>query len=486
MNKTDYRSKKVMLLGCFSAACLSLIIILFSTYSMNKVRIESDFISQRILPSKIFTLEILTSLINQETGIRAYIISENKVFLEPYYSESIGIQKYYNSLNKLKEVGLNNDTINRIDKQRQYIQRFFYQQILLVESGESDQAKLNLTKGKKLVDEFRVTDNILLNDINSQINSSSNKVIKTQRIHKYLLAFLGVILIACNCIFINCIWNCMHKQIKKKDEVNEDLQKVLTSQEEYITSISHELKTPLNVILSAAQLLDMYSDSGLLYENKKSTIKHIDSIKQNAYRLSKFINNIIDLSRIESGIFKLNLSNNNIVEIVEDMVIAVTEFTKSRGLNIIFDTDVEEKIIACDPEKVDKVVLNIISNAIKFSSDGGQIFVNIKNDIEFVEISVEDNGIGIDTKYFNSIFNKYSQIDKSLSRNAEGTGVGLTLVKSIVELAGGSINVESELGIGSKFTVRFPSKQVLNEKIQSNNAMRNEKQNVKVEFSDVY
>ena len=143
-------------------------------------------------------------------------------------------------------------------------------------------------------------------------------------------------------------------------------------------------------------------------------------------------------------------------------------------------------IIACDPEKVDKVVLNLISNAIKFSKDGGQIFVNIKNNIEFVEMSVEDNGIGIDTKYLQSIFNKYSQIDKSLSRNAEGTGVGLTLVKSIVELSGGSINVESELGIGSKFTVRFPSQQVLNEKIKFNNAMRNEKQNIKVEFSDVY
>ncbi|MBU3101097.1 MULTISPECIES: sensor histidine kinase [Clostridium] len=486
MNKVDYKSKKIMLLGCFSAACLSLIIILFSTYSMNKVRIESDFISQRILPGKTFSLEILTSLINQEIGIRAYIASENKVFLEPYYLASKGKQRYHDSLNKLREIGLNNDNINRIDKQRQYIQGFFQQQISLVESGGLDKAKLNLSKSRKLVDEFRVTDNMLLNDINSQINTSSNKVVKTQKIHKYSLVFLGIILIACNFIFISCIWNCMHKQIKKKDEVNEDLQKILTSQEQYITSISHELKTPLNVILSAAQLLDMYCDSGLLYENKNSTVKHIDSIKQNAYRLSKFINNIIDLSRIESGIFELNLSNNNIVEVVEDMVMAVTEFTKSRGLNITFDTDVEEKIIACDPEKVDKVVLNLISNAIKFSSDGGQIFVNIKNNIEFVEISVEDNGIGIDTKYFHSIFNKYSQIDKSLSRNAEGTGVGLTLVKSIVELSGGSINVESELGIGSKFTVRFPSKQVLNEKIQFNNAMRNEKQNIKVEFSDLY
>jgi len=479
------KSKQAMLLGCFLVACLSLIIILFSIYSMNELREESDFITQRILPGRIFSMEALTSLINQETGIRAYIISDNKAFLEPYYLGTKGKQKYYTSLGNLKEIGLNSDTINRLDKQRQSIQSFFYQQILLVECGESQQAKLNLNKGKKLVDEFRVTDNTILRDINFNIDSSRNKVVETQKIHKYLLLFLGFILIVCNFIFISIIWCSMHKQIKRKNEINNDLYKVLTVQEEYIANMSHELKTPLNVILTAAQLLDVYCESGVLDENKSSTVNHIDSIKRNSYRLSKLINNIIDLSKIESGIFELNLSNNNIVEVVEDMVMAVSEFTKSRGLNITFDTDIEEKIIACDPEKVDKVVLNLISNAIKFSECGGQIFVNIKNNINYIEISVEDNGIGIETEYFYSIFNKYSQIDKSLSRGAEGTGVGLNLVKSIVELSGGSIKVESELGVGSKFTVRFPSKQVLNENTQAN-SMRNEKQNIQVEFSDVY
>ena len=279
---------------------------------------------------------------------------------------------------------------------------------------------------------------------------------------------------------------CSRKEIKKKNKINEDFKKILTSQEEYIANISHELKTPLNVILAAAQLLDVYCDSGLLDEKKDLTIKYIDSIKRNSYRLSKLINNIIDLSKIESGFFELNLSNNNIVEVVEDMVIAVTEFTESKGLHIIFDTDIEEKIIACDPEKIDKIVLNLISNAIKFSNESGEIFVSIKNKIEFIEISVEDNGIGIESKYRYAIFDKYNQIDKSLSRNAEGTGVGLSLVKSIVELAGGTISVDSEFGKGSKFTVKLPSKKVLQENMQFNNAMRNGNENIQVEFSDVY
>ena len=222
MGKIKNRSKQAMVLGCLSVACLSLIIILFSIYSMNKVREESDFISQKMLPGKIFSMEVLSSIINQETGIRAYIISGNKVFLEPYYLKTKEMEKYYDSLNNLKEIGLNNNTINRLEGQREYIQNFFYQQILLLDSGESQQAKLNLNKGKKLVDEFRIIDNTILNEINSNIDSSRSEVAKTQRVHKYLLFFLGLILTICNFIFIGTIWKNMHKQISRKNKINKE------------------------------------------------------------------------------------------------------------------------------------------------------------------------------------------------------------------------------------------------------------------------
>ena len=216
------------------------------------------------------------------------------------------------------------------------------------------------------------------------------------------------------------------------------MEKALKSQGEFLVNISHELKTPLNVIFATAQLFNMYCNSGSLDEKKDSIIKYIESIKQNSYRLSKIINNIVDLSKIEAGFFKLNLSNNNIVEVVEEIVMSVTNFTESKGLNIIFDTDIEEKIIACDPEKIERIVLNLISNAIKFSDEGDEIFVDIKDKNEFVEISVRDNGIGIEEKNLDMIFDRFKQVDKSLSRNAEGTGIGLSLVKSIVELHGGT------------------------------------------------
>lgn len=113
----------------------------------------------------------------------------------------------------------------------------------------------------------------------------------------------------------------------------------MKSQGEFFVNISHDLKPPLNIISATAQLFNMYCKSGSLDDKKSSIIKYIESIKQNSYRLSKLINNLVDLSKIQTGFFKLNLSNNNIVEVVEAIVMSVTNFTDSKGLTIIFDTD---------------------------------------------------------------------------------------------------------------------------------------------------
>ena len=258
------------------------------------------------------------------------------------------------------------------------------------------------------------------------------------------------------------------------------------SQGEFFANISHELKTPLNVINSAAQLLRMYCNNGSFDENKSSIIKYVDTTKLNCYRLSKLISNIVDLSKIEAGFFKLNLSNNNIVKIVEEIVTSITAVIDLKNLNIVFDTNVEEKIIACDSEKIERIVLNLISNAIKFSDEGDEIFVQVKDRNEFVLISVKDNGIGIEENDLNIIFDRFKQVDISLSRNVEGTGIGLSLVKSIAELHGGSIHVESEVGKGSKFIVRLPAKNVSHENTLYNSNMKNRNESIKVELSDVY
>jgi len=484
----ESKSKNIQakVLGFLSVACLSLIIILLSFWSMNKAHKESDFIIKNIFPSKIYSMEVLASLINQQTGVSAYIISRQKVFLEPYYLGNIEIQRYSNSMNNLKKIGVNVEIINRLNEQTKSIQLFLRNQVTLVDNGKYREAELNIKQGKDLIDEYRATNNILTKKIDFQLSNSREKAADNEKIHLYLMSILGIIFLLVNFIFIWYIRTNWHKKIKKENQINGELQKLLTSQEKYIANISHELKTPLNVIFAAVQLLDMNCKNGSLDEKKDLNIKYIDSIKQNSYRLSKLIDNIVDTSKIDAGLFEMNVSNNNIVQVVEDIVMSSTAFTVSKGINIIFDTNIEEKFTACDPEKIERVVLNLISNAMKFSNKGDEIEVDIKDKNEFIEIAVKDNGIGIERKNLDTIFDKFNKIDKSLSRNAEGMGIGLSLVKSIVELSGGSIKAESEFGKGSKFTVKLPSENVLSENVQFSNILKSGKDRIQVEFSDVY
>ncbi len=273
------------------------------------------------------------------------------------------------------------------------------------------------------------------------------------------------------------------------DEIQEKIrmEENLKIQDEIFANISHELKTPLNVIFSTNQLMEFYAKNGSFEVNKDKIYNDINIIKQNCYRFIKLINNIVDLSKIDSGFYKLNLRNENIVEIIESIVQSVAEYIKEKGLNIVFDTDIEEQILACDPEKIERIILNLISNAIKFSDYESTIFVNISIKENFVEISVKDTGVGIEEKYLDSIFKRYHQIDKTLRRNVEGSGIGLSLVKSIVELHGGKITVESEVGKGSTFKIQLPIRTIEQpEDIDKNKNANSKVDMINIEFSDIY
>lgn len=264
----------------------------------------------------------------------------------------------------------------------------------------------------------------------------------------------------------------------------ESFEETLTRHDEFFVNMSHELKTPLNVIFSATQLMEMSLTGDEKEANKARVLNSIFSIKQNCYRLTKLINNIIDLSKIDAGNLDLNISDVNIVEFIENIVQVSSRYIKVKNLKIIFDTNVEKKVIACDYEKIERIFLNLISNAVKFSHDGGTIFVNVLDKGDSVEISVKDNGIGIDEQSLANIFSRFSIVDKSLSRVAEGSGMGLSLVKSMVELHGGTVSVQSKPGLGSIFKFELPSKISF---IQGNNdkMLNQEEETLKIEFSDI-
>jgi len=160
--------------------------------------------------------------------------------------------------------------------------------------------------------------------------------------------------------------------IKNEMELFETREEYKKSVTEFFSNISHEFRTPLNVILSAIQVLSLQNeaDEGDSYNYRLT--KYNKVIKQNCYRLLRLVNNLIDLGKYDAGDLKLNLSNKNIVSIVEETVMSVADFVKKQGLTIVFDTDVEEKIIAVDTDSIERVILNLLSNAIKFTDKGVQ------------------------------------------------------------------------------------------------------------------
>lgn len=282
----------------------------------------------------------------------------------------------------------------------------------------------------------------------------------------------------------------LNKKVKEKTILLQETLECDRLKTEFFSNISHELKTPINVIFSAVQITNyMLSDTKIIdNDSKNKTKKYLNIMRQNCLRLIRLVNNLLDITKIDSGYFKIDLVNSDIVKVVEDITLSVVEYVESIGIELIFDTEIEEKILACDPDKIERIILNLLSNAVKFTKPEGKIFANILDKGESIIISIKDTGIGIPEEKQKQIFERFIQVDKSLSRASEGSGIGLSLVKSIVEMHEGNICVNSELGKGTEFVIELPVK-VLSENIGVENNSYNENDNiekVKIEFSDIY
>ena len=254
---------------------------------------------------------------------------------------------------------------------------------------------------------------------------------------------------------------------------------------EFFANISHEFKTPLNIILGTMQLINRNIEIDTI--NKNNLIKYMHTIKQNSYRLLRLVNNLIDISRIDIGYYNLQPSNQNIVNIIEEITLSVVEYVQGKKINLVFDTDCEEVILACDPDKIERVMLNLLSNAIKYTNNDGKIEVKLSRKDNKIIVSVKDSGVGIPKDKLNLIFDRFGQANNILTRRCEGSGIGLSLVKSIVEMHGGSIQVFSEVGVGTEVIFDMPIKVLKEENVIyeiDNKDYHIEKCNI--EFSDIY
>lgn len=251
---------------------------------------------------------------------------------------------------------------------------------------------------------------------------------------------------------------------------------------EFISNISHELKTPLNIFFSSVQLLDALNTREDI-DFREEYRKYSSKLNNNCQRMNRLINNIMDLSKIDLKEIDINFKNYNIIALVEDITLSIADLATLKGINIIFDTNEEEQIIKCDAELVERMMLNLLSNAIKFSNENSNIFVNVIVKENTTEITVKDQGIGIAKENLDIIFKKFVQVDKSFTRQNEGCGIGLSIVKSIVDIHDAKILVESELNEGTIFRIIFNN--IMEEDCNIENYDVN-KDKAKLELSDIY
>lgn len=306
-----------------------------------------------------------------------------------------------------------------------------------------------------------------------------------EMVYGYLTLTISLLIVIISLVLYTIKKLDYEKELIKAKETAEGMHK---SQSNFISNISHELRTPVAVIMSANQILDINMQK-TKNDYSESNFNKINIIKQNCNRLLRLTNNIIDMAKIDSGFMNLKLKNIDIIFLLESIVTSVIPYADCKNIDIIFDTNCEELIMCVDPDKIERIVLNLISNAIKFSKDNTNIYINVtayENESK-LEFSVRDTGIGMESKDLEKIFDRFTQVDDIMVRKNEGSGIGLSLVKIFTKLHDGDIIVNSKLGEGSEFIIVLPIKILKSENMHSSetNQYNLIDSQAAVEFSDI-
>jgi PAS domain S-box-containing protein len=235
---------------------------------------------------------------------------------------------------------------------------------------------------------------------------------------------------------------------------NAALEKASRLKDEFLASMSHELRTPLTGILGLSEALQL-NTYGSLTEKQ---LKAVQNIESSGRHLLELINDILDLSKIEAGKLEMQFEPCSLGEICQAALQLTKGMAAQKQIQVAFAMEPARIVVRADPRRVKQMLVNLISNAIKFTPAGGKAGLEVSASWEeqAVSLSVWDNGIGIKPEEMQKLFKPFSQIDSSLARQFSGTGLGLSLVKKMAEMHGGSVTVESTFGAGSRFTIRLP------------------------------
>ena len=274
----------------------------------------------------------------------------------------------------------------------------------------------------------------------------------------------------------------INMNMKTKMEYEEYLKEEILKNEFY-SNISHELRTPINLIFSALQLNEYYLNNNNILATKKNNM----AIKQNCLRLIRTINNFIDANKISEGYLNLNIKGYNIVSVVENITLACVSWTDKIHNTLIFDAEEEEIPVRCDKDAIERIMLNLLSNSVKYGKENEEILVFVDTEEDEVFIHVRNKGYMIDKEILPYIFDRFTKLNKSLNREKEGSGLGLFLSKELLKLQGGTIRVECNEEVGTEFIITLPKAyhdEVLEEEEAFDIDLMSEK--VETEFSDIY
>ena len=254
----------------------------------------------------------------------------------------------------------------------------------------------------------------------------------------YLMLFAGIIVVMLIGIVV------MVRAVIHESEVSR-------MKSEFVSNVSHELKTPLALIRMFGETLD----EGIVTDEKKRR-EFYSIIRKESERLTHLINNVLDFSRMDAGAKEYNFEEADLVKVVRNSLEAYKFHIRDNGFKIESELPNESVMVKIDKDAISQALLNLLSNAVKYSEEKKYILVEVSKNSTSALISVTDSGVGIAKEELKKIFDKFYRVPATKGEERRGSGLGLTLAKHIIEAHGGTIDVESEMGKGSKFIIRLP------------------------------
>ncbi|WP_302783159.1 sensor histidine kinase [Clostridium saudiense] len=427
-----------------------------------------------------FIIEILNNLctILAASNVNIFLFNSDNSVINSYASSTINENIFYENIT----IKIDEPLLSKIDNKTNSFKRYKYINSILSKYYKKEYTTKNTSS---FIVKALCFANKVIGILHINYDNITKYQINNEGLIKDICDNLSSLLVSFN------VTNEFEKYVFKKNMINsvEYSPSILLSKMNYFATLSHEFKTPINIILSSIQLLLKLLSDNCEIDND-TLLKYLNILKQNSYRLLRLVNNVLDSSKLENNFTDLTLVNCNIINIIENIVLSTCDYLEQNNKEIIFDTDEEEVFLSCDPDKIEKVILNLISNSLKFTDSNGKIKVKIFTDYESKKlfVHVQNNGPEISVSDSKKIFSRFIQSDELFTKKNQGTGIGLFLCKSFIELHGGEIWANPNFKNGAEFIFYLPIKLTNSEKFdtlnQSTPSSKIEKCNI--EFSDIY